>query len=190
MGLIVDLLKITYGNFIDGNTARQFFSNLEILAEITELEIDIINRFHCILQVISSRFYINVSKFQKFTLDTAKMYVEKYPWYYMSTTVHKILIHSPIIIASCIIPIGVLSEEAQEARNKDIRKYRECYARKCSRSKNVEDVMKRLLISSDPFISSLYKFKYKKVENLSKDVLLLLAEPDVYDQNLNLVDNE
>lgn len=179
MGLIVDVPKPTYGNSNDGNTARRFFNNPEMSAEITGLDINIINRFRCILQVISSGFSINVSKFEKFTLDTAKMYIETYPWYYMSTTVHKILIHSPTVIASCILPIGMLSEEAQEARNKDIRKYREYYARKCSRSKNVEDVMRRLLISSDPYLSSLHKHTNKKLVNFSKDVTELLSEPQL-----------
>lgn len=45
----------------------------------------------------------------------------------------------------------MMSEDAQEARNKDIRNYREYFARKTSRKENMEDVMKRLLISSDPY---------------------------------------
>ena len=53
------------------------------------------------------------------------MFVSEYPWYNMSTTVHKLLIHvnSPQVIASALLPIGQLSEEAQEARNKAIKKY-------------------------------------------------------------------
>lgn len=73
----------------------------------------------------------------------------------------------------------MLLEEAQEARHKDIRKYRQCYARKCSRSKNIEDVMKRLLISSDPYISSFRKIKHKSM-NLSTDVINLLLEPHLH----------
>lgn len=104
MGLIIDIPMSTYGNSNDGNTARRFFNDAEISAEITGLDINIINRFRCILQVISSGYSINMSKFEQFSFDTAKMYVELYPWYYMSTTVHKILIHSPII-SSYILPI-------------------------------------------------------------------------------------
>ena len=48
----------------------------------------------------------------------------------MPTTVHKILIHGPEVIEKCIFPIGQLSEEASEAKNKDIKKYREGFARK------------------------------------------------------------
>jgi hypothetical protein len=40
--------------------------------------------------------------------------VELYGWYYMSVTVHKLLIHGADIIQNCIVPIGNLSEEASE----------------------------------------------------------------------------
>ena len=39
----------------------------------------------------------------------------------MPASVHKILIHGEKIIASSVIPFGQLSEEAQEARNKDFK---------------------------------------------------------------------
>lgn len=38
-----------------------------------------------------------------------------YPWYCMSTTVHKILIHGPTIIDWSSLPMGQMSEDAQEA---------------------------------------------------------------------------
>lgn len=42
----------------------------------------------------------------------------------MPVTLHKILYHGKEIIDKCIVPIGLLSEEAQAARNKDNRRYR------------------------------------------------------------------
>ena len=39
----------------------------------------------------------------------------------MPPTVHKMLIHGGEIIRRALVPIGWLSEEAQEARNKDYR---------------------------------------------------------------------
>jgi hypothetical protein len=53
--------------------------------------------------------------------------------FYMPPSVHKILIHRPYIVASFFLPIGQLSEEAQESRNKNIKKYREHFTRKSSR---------------------------------------------------------
>lgn len=40
----------------------------------------------------------------------------------MSPSVHKIFIHEPSVVASFALPIGQLSEEAQESRNKDMKK--------------------------------------------------------------------
>jgi hypothetical protein len=74
----------------------------------------------------------------------------------MPPSVHEILIHGPYIVASFILPIGQLSEEAQESRNKDIKKYREHFTRKSSRIETNRDLFNRLLLSSDPKISELH----------------------------------
>ena len=46
--------------------------------------------------------------------------------------IHRLLIHGASITASAALLIGEFSEEAQENSNKDIRKYRLHYIRKCS----------------------------------------------------------
>jgi hypothetical protein len=79
------------------------------------------------LQAISSGHQIDCDKFQEYAMETARKFVEVYP----STSVHKLLIHGPQIIASALLPIEQLSEDAQEARNKDIKRYREDFSRKC-----------------------------------------------------------
>jgi hypothetical protein len=48
----------------------------------------------------------------------------------MPTAVHIQLMHGAKIIERAPLPIGQLSEDVQEARNKDIRRYRENFARK------------------------------------------------------------
>ena len=62
----------------------------------------------------------------------------------MSTTVHEILIHGPEVVENCIHTIGQLSKEAFEARNKDIKKYREGFARKTSRMEKLDEIFKML----------------------------------------------
>ncbi|GBO35162.1 hypothetical protein AVEN_22426-1, partial [Araneus ventricosus] len=64
---------------------------------------------------------INLQKFKEYTEETSELYVQLYPWYLMSPTMHKILIHGPIVIENAILPIGQLSEEAAEARSKHFR---------------------------------------------------------------------
>lgn len=85
------------------------------------------------------------------------MYANLYSWYYMPPSVHKISIHGSSIIKSFVSPIGILSEEAQESFNKDIKRYRESYSRKSSRININTDIFQRLLLSSDPLISSFRK---------------------------------
>ena len=92
----------------------------------------------------------------------------------MPTAVHKVLIHGYQIIAHAGLPIGELSEDAQESRNKDIKKFRQAFARKTSRTDNLQDIFNRLLVSSDPYISSLRQIKLKKGRSLSAEAVKLL----------------
>lgn len=73
----------------------------------------------------------------------------------LTQTVHKVLDHGQQIIEYLSLPIGELSEEAQESRNKDYKKYRYSNTRKFSRRSQNEDLFNMLLASSDPKISSL-----------------------------------
>lgn len=95
---------------------------------------------------------------------------------YLSASVHKILIHGPAIIRSCLVPIGELSEEAAEARNKDIKSFRRKHTRKISRVLTNTDLFNRLLLSSDPFISGQRKLPCKQKSKLLKSVIELLDE--------------
>ena len=52
------------------------------------------------------------------------------------------------------VPIGILSEEAGESRNKDVRNCREFHARKINRKATLRDQFNYLMVSSDPIISS------------------------------------
>ena len=82
-----------------------------------------------------------------------------------------------MIIESFSIPIGLLSEEAQEAKSKEFKKFREALTRKCSRKKTNEDLMRRLLCSTDPFISSMRKPKLSKSKELYIPPLAITLEP-------------
>ena len=166
-GLIVDKPRQNSGNSNDGNTARRFFANPACTANITGVDEELISRFHIILQTMSCGRQINPQKFGRYAFKTAQLYVSKYKWYYMPSSLHKVLIHGENIIRyNAVLPLGQLSEEAQESRNKDYKFYRLHHARKCSRSATNEDVFNTLLFTSDPYISSL-----RKVSTLVKDQL-------------------
>lgn len=96
----------------------------------------------------------------------------------MPATVHKILIHGSAVISSFLVPIGQLSEEAQESRNKDIRNYREDHTRKFSRIQTNTDLLHRLLETSDPVITNIRGFPKKTKTPLTEDAKNLLVQTD------------
>lgn len=123
MALLVDFPKAGFGNTNDGNTSR-FFEDPECSSRITGINLELIKRFKVILEVISSGNSIDVNKFGVYAHETAKLYIDLYGWHPMSPTIHKVLMHGAEVISHAILPIGQLSEEAAEARNKHFRIYR------------------------------------------------------------------
>lgn len=95
------------------HVARRFFRNTEKVAEITGIDLNLLNRFSTILTVISCGYEINYDEFENYAKETAELYVQLYNWYRMPPSVHKILIHGSLIIKNALVPIGQLSEEAQ-----------------------------------------------------------------------------
>lgn len=88
-------------------------------------------------------------------METFNLYVTEYNWFYMPSSLHKILFHGADIIKFAGLPIGMFSEEAMEARNKDFRNIRNDHARKFSRQETMTDLFHTLLYTSDILISSI-----------------------------------
>lgn len=174
IGLLVDLPKQSSGNTNDGNTARRFFRNTIQTAAITNVDENLIHHFRILLEALSSGFEIDSQKFADYAKETKQIFLSKYSWYYMPASIHKILVHAKEIIKTCILPLGQLSEEAQEARNKDYRQFRENFTRKTSRIDTNRDVLNRFLISSDPVLSSYHTYLPKKSPELHGDTKNLL----------------
>lgn len=148
----------------------------QITFNIIDIDESLITRFDIILQTLACREKINADKFDKYASETAKLYVDLYSWYYMPASVHKILVHGKSIIESFLIPIGYLFEKAQKARNKDFKHFKEFNARKHNRFATSEDIINKLLISSDPYISSLrneWKYFPIPIDEEAQNLLLL-----------------
>jgi hypothetical protein len=154
LGLRVNFVKQGVGNSNTGNVARRFFENQKTTSEITGLDENLLVRFSVILQTIASGFAIDTVNFEKYARETAEYYVNRYDWYKMPVNMHKILIHGSAIIKNAMVPIGRLSEEPQEAGNKDFRNIRQNHTRTFSRVAANEDLLNHLFTSSDPVISS------------------------------------
>ena len=170
MGLLVDIPKPGFGSTNDGNTARRFFGNPELSSEITGIDLSLIINLSIILKIISCGKEINISKFTTLVNEIKSIYLKNYSWYYMPISLHKLLVHGPEIISFFITPIGQLSEEALEGRHKDVRYFREHHTRKTSRCDTNKDLMKMILLSSDPYLSHIRKNTRIKSKKLDKSV--------------------
>ena len=179
MGLLVDMPKAGFGNTNTGKTSRVFFQNPAMSANITGIDERLIYKLKIILEAISSGFKINTDKFKNYAMETGKLYKDLYEWYPMSPTMHKIFVHGATIIDHALFSIGQLSEEAAEARNKHLRNCREHFSQKCSRIKCNRDVLNRLLLTSDPLLSSLRPKAAKNSKPFEKEVLDMLMPEDV-----------
>lgn len=177
MGLLFDIPKPGFGTTNDGNCARRFFANPTLSSDITGVNEELIKRFSVILRTLSCGYQVNSEAFESYSLDTAKLFVKEYSWYYMPQSIHKVLLHGGQIIKSSLVPIGELSEEAQEALNKSSKFFRLWNTRKFSRKRTMEDMLNMLLVSSDPVISSLRKKTQKKSGPIPNEVLCLLQDP-------------
>ena len=89
-----------------------------------------------------------------------------YEAFYMPQAVHKMLIHGHEVVRRMPLPVGMLSEEALESRNKDVKNFREHFTRKFSRVQANQDLLIRLLASSDPYISSLRRSSNKSIDGI------------------------
>lgn len=174
LGIKVDKVVQGMGTSNTGNVARRFFENPRKTAEATGIDERLIHRFRIILSVLASGRKINFQKFDCYAIRTAELYVELYPWYRMPPSVHKILIHGSQAIKFIMLPIGQLSEEAQEARNKDVRYIREHRTRKMSSILVTTDLMHNLLASSDPLVAASISERKTSKRVLSKEALELL----------------
>lgn len=143
------------GTTNDGNTARRFFQDPELTSRITRIDRGLLHRFSVLLRAISSSFLLNEEAYHAYALETAKEYVRLYGWYQMPVAVHKLLLHTATVSSGMALPIGALSEEAQEARNKDFKSIRAHHARQMSRVVSNQDLICRLMDTSDPVISTL-----------------------------------
>lgn len=128
--------------------ADDFLAIIYFHAEITGVNPGLIYRLKIILEVLTSGHNIDTEKFSVYARETAELYVELYSWHPMTPTLRKILIHGPEdpeVIETALLPIGQLSEEADETRNKYIRKYRLNFSRKFSREACKTDIINRLV---------------------------------------------
>ena len=94
VGLVIDISRSGgSGSSNNGNTARRFFRKAEQTAAIINVDVHLIKRIYVVLCTLSSGFMIDADKLKDYCLETAQLFIQLYPWYYMPQSLHKILIH-------------------------------------------------------------------------------------------------
>eukprot|EP00733_Pompholyxophrys_punicea_P000584 Pompholyxophrys_punicea_v1_NODE_177_length_2995_cov_22.931633.p2 type:complete len:108 gc:universal NODE_177_length_2995_cov_22.931633:1837-2160(+) len=96
--------------------------------------------------MLSTNSELDAQNFEKFTLETYKKCLEKYNWYAMPSSVHRALCHGGEIVRAFPISVGLLSEEAAESSNKELRRLRKFHACMNSAINTTADVMNARLI--------------------------------------------
>lgn len=71
---------------------------------------EILERMGVILTAINIFQDLDAEKFGLYAEETARLIIKKYPFWAMSPTVHKILLHGKEIISHNILPIGKKNE--------------------------------------------------------------------------------
>ncbi|KAJ8896534.1 hypothetical protein PR048_001878 [Dryococelus australis] len=112
-------MKIIAGKICNALTETTSAQHAHRSAEISGLNEELITKSATVLHVLSSGCAVDSDAVRACALDTARLYVKEYSLYLMPTSPHKILIHGADVIFVALLPIGTLSEEAQDARNID-----------------------------------------------------------------------
>jgi hypothetical protein len=155
--LIVDRPNLkTGGNFTTGNVARRAFGDINKFSRCLGFGVNgkiILERVNLMLIALKSKRRLNIENFRNYGIETYKLYLNEFSWHRPSPYFHRLCIHVADIANSLPLPIAFFNEEANENRNKDLRKFRLERARKTSRKENILDVMNRCWLQSDYFIS-------------------------------------
>ena len=164
-GMKIDSPTSQGGNTDTGNVAWNFFDTKsarairDILESYRVQKVEEIMQIHVslsiILRVVSSKRKVDLERYRAFCQSTYLDIVTQFPWVSVTECLHDVLGHSPEAIEindGC--GLGRFTEQGSEACNKDIRRFSEVAARHTSLDDNIFDVMRRLMIRSDPVVLS------------------------------------
>jgi hypothetical protein len=195
LNLRVDQPSPRGGNSNTGNVSRKAFENAEIFAQCVGFdaaETEVIIRLRNVLACITSPHEIDTAKFKIYCYETHKIYINFFSWYPMSSTLHKVLYHGHELMQNFTIPLGLMTEESSESKNKFYKRDRLQHARQSSRAANLEDIFHRALEMSDPFFSTiaLRKIKSKKNHMMLPDEVMDMLKNPLQSTELSLCDDD
>ena len=169
------------GNSNTGNCARRAFENPAIFAEILELDEQIVTDFKTILICISSRHRINPEPFKNFCRDLHVRYYEKYYWYNISPTIHKVWAHGHELARHFPVAFNMLSEEGAESKHSDHKRMKRDHTRKDDWNHTMHDFFYRSMDMSDPMLTKIAierAAKYQRFHFIPEEARALLIIED------------
>lgn len=187
LNLIVDMPRGNgAGTSNTGNTCRRAFADTEKLSQVLEIDVNLLNQLRVIMEAVSCELPIDAVKFEEHCKKTFASYISLFPGRPMTVTLHRLLLHGSQIIAFHILPVGFLSEEGAESKNKIYKKDRLQHARKISHEENLLDTFHRSMDTSDPVVAQIAVETRKthiKHLRLSEDVKKMLMINNENDEN-------
>lgn len=118
----------------------------------------ILKCFYILIAGLGTQGEIKIARLRSQTNELKNLLKKHYPWKCYSPTVHKLIFHTPEIAKHFGGLIGIFSEEAQEARNKDFKYDRKNFSRRTGRSASNKDILRMMIIFSDTYISFWRRF--------------------------------
>lgn len=112
------------GNSNTGELANRVFENYQVFAEITKLDEEMIRLVHIVICVLNQPYAINTEKLSVILTQIREIYYAKYSWKMISVSFHRFLDHTIDVINVLPLPPGMYTEQAGEALNKYLRKFR------------------------------------------------------------------
>lgn len=99
-------------------------------AKATGLDEDLLRGFNTLLTAFCCTKKLNPGRVEKLANRLLEKLQSLYPWKTLTPTVHKLLFHGSAFVREFNGYIGLYSEEAQEARNKDFKMYRRSFSKR------------------------------------------------------------
>ena len=133
---------------------RAFREHLAFFSEQCNVSEPLLQAFFNLYIALSSKLPLCPNKVEKYCKKIKSMYVTEIPWYPMNVTMHKILEHSGefLRLLPPTITSGMLTEEASESSNKDIKGWQINHAVQINPTLRNLSVFNRLNDRSDPLV--------------------------------------
>ena len=157
---------------------------IDVTSSICGVPSKLVFNLNTLYGALASGFNVDANKFEALCRETEQIYFDENDgvgWYSLPPSLHRLFKHAADVIRASPLPVGILTEEASEANNKNLRRFRLQHSRRSSWFNNIMDVFNRMMDISDPIIqdtSAARRASRRRKRRLPKEVLAVLKNPD------------